>query len=120
MTLNEPGLVLKYATVSHKPPFIRALVATSPVCETFTQQREGKELSKEEKQRLRKEKKQQKKCKEKKDDKAAGDGENNKKPVSSPPSAQQPPAQPRTEKGAYCGQHHWADSFKYATLGTNG
>lgn len=118
MALNEPGLVLKYATVSYKPAIIRALVAASPVCATFTQQREGKELTKEEKQRLRKEKKQQKKCKEKKEDKAAGDDGNNKKPVISPPSAQQPPAQPRTEKGAYCGQHHWADSFKCATFCT--
>lgn len=59
---------------------------------------EGKELTKEEKQRLRKEKKQQKKNKEKKDDKASQESEKKKKkeekPVSSAAPASQPPTQP--------------------------
>ncbi|XP_070781947.1 translation initiation factor eIF2B subunit delta isoform X1 [Enoplosus armatus] len=56
---------------------------------------EGKELTKEEKQRLRKEKKQHKKSKEKKDDKASQESEKEKKPVT---SASQPPTQPMTQK----------------------
>ncbi|KAL7387801.1 hypothetical protein ABVT39_001523 [Epinephelus coioides] len=59
---------------------------------------EGRELTKEEKQRLRKEKKQQKKNKEKKDDKAPQESEKKKKkeekPVSPAASAPQPPTQP--------------------------
>ncbi|XP_042360037.1 translation initiation factor eIF-2B subunit delta [Plectropomus leopardus] len=58
---------------------------------------EGRELTKEEKQRLRKEKKQQKKNKEKKDDKASHESEKKKKeekPVSSAAPASQPPTQP--------------------------
>lgn len=59
---------------------------------------EGRELTKEEKQRLRKEKKQQKKNKEKKDDKAPQEGEKKKKkeekPVSPAAPAPQPPTQP--------------------------
>ncbi|KAI3364334.1 hypothetical protein L3Q82_011140 [Scortum barcoo] len=58
-----------------------------------SEQSEGKELTKEEKQRLRKEKKQQKKSKEKKDDKASQEGEKEKTPASS-----QPPTQPPTQK----------------------
>ncbi|KAM7367973.1 hypothetical protein PAMP_014231 [Pampus punctatissimus] len=54
---------------------------------------EGKELTKEEKQRLRKEKKHQKKNKEKKDDKASKESEKEKKPVSSAAPASQPPTQ---------------------------
>ncbi|XP_008288555.1 translation initiation factor eIF2B subunit delta isoform X2 [Stegastes partitus] len=59
---------------------------------------EGKELTKEEKQRLRKEKKQQKKGKEKKDDKASQESEKEKKPVSPAAPASQPPAQSTTQK----------------------
>ncbi|XP_019121585.1 translation initiation factor eIF2B subunit delta isoform X2 [Larimichthys crocea] len=60
---------------------------------------DGRELTKEEKQRLRKEKKQQKKGKEKKDDKASQDGEKReKKPVSSASPAPQPATQPPTQK----------------------
>lgn len=65
------------------------------------QQAEGKELTKEEKQRLRKEKKQQKKNKEKKDDKASQQSEKEKKPVSSPAPASQPPTQVTAQKGAH-------------------
>ncbi|XP_034755921.1 translation initiation factor eIF-2B subunit delta isoform X2 [Etheostoma cragini] len=64
---------------------------------------EGKELTKEEKQRLRKEKKQQKKNKEKKDEKASQESEKKKKnreekPVSAAAPASQPPTQPSTQK----------------------
>ncbi|KAM8725825.1 translation initiation factor eIF2B subunit delta [Acanthopagrus schlegelii] len=59
---------------------------------------EGKELTKEEKQRLRKEKKQQKKSKEKKDDKASRDSEKEKKSVSAASPAPQPPTQPPAQK----------------------
>ncbi|XP_040920593.1 translation initiation factor eIF-2B subunit delta isoform X3 [Toxotes jaculatrix] len=63
---------------------------------------EGKELTKEEKQRLRKEKKQQKKNKEKKDeDKAPQESKKEKKPITSAAPASQPPTQPTTQKGAY-------------------
>ncbi|KAM3860945.1 translation initiation factor eIF2B subunit delta [Diretmus argenteus] len=58
---------------------------------------EGKELTKEEKQRLRKEKKHQKKNKEKRDDKASSESEKEKKPVSSS-SASQPATQLPTQK----------------------
>ncbi|CAG5928096.1 unnamed protein product [Menidia menidia] len=58
---------------------------------------EGKEMTKEEKQRLRKEKKQQKKNKEKRDDKAAQESEKDKKPVSSAAVASPPPAQSTTQ-----------------------
>lgn len=57
---------------------------------------EGRELTKEEKQRLRKEKKQQKKNKEKKDDNASQESEKEKKSSSS--SAPPPPTQPATQK----------------------
>ncbi|XP_029903613.1 translation initiation factor eIF2B subunit delta isoform X1 [Myripristis murdjan] len=60
---------------------------------------EGKELTKEEKQRLRKEKKQQKKNKEKKDEKAPLESEKEKKPASSSP-ASQATAQPPTQKAS--------------------
>lgn len=70
----------------------------------MTYQNEGRELTKEEKQRLRKEKKQQKKNKEKKDEKASHEGEKKKKkeekPVSSAAPASQSPTQPPTQKGA--------------------
>ncbi|CAL8316219.1 unnamed protein product [Merluccius merluccius] len=56
---------------------------------------EGKELSKEEKQRLRKEKKHQKKNKEKRDEKAALESEREKKP-----SGHSPSSQPATHKGS--------------------
>ncbi|XP_047430515.1 translation initiation factor eIF-2B subunit delta isoform X2 [Mugil cephalus] len=60
---------------------------------------EGKELTKEEKQRLRKEKKQQKKQKEKKDDKTPQESEKEKKPTSRPAApASQPPTQSTTQK----------------------
>ncbi|TDH00369.1 hypothetical protein EPR50_G00187700, partial [Perca flavescens] len=64
---------------------------------------EGKELTKEEKQRLRKEKKQQKKNKERKDEKASQESEKKKKnkeekPVSAAAPASQPPTQPSTQK----------------------
>ncbi|KAM4521638.1 translation initiation factor eIF2B subunit delta isoform 2-T2 [Odontesthes bonariensis] len=59
---------------------------------------DGKELTKEEKQRLRKEKKQQKKNKEKRDDKASQDSEKEKKPVSSAAAAPQPQVQSATQK----------------------
>ncbi|XP_035534529.1 translation initiation factor eIF-2B subunit delta isoform X2 [Morone saxatilis] len=59
---------------------------------------EGKELTKEEKQRLRKEKKQQKKSKEKKDEKASQESEKEKKAVSAASPASQPPTQPITQK----------------------
>uniref|UniRef100_A0A3B4FGB2 Translation initiation factor eIF2B subunit delta n=1 Tax=Pundamilia nyererei TaxID=303518 RepID=A0A3B4FGB2_9CICH len=59
---------------------------------------EGKDLTKEEKQRLRKEKKQQKKIKEKKDDKASQENEKEKKPVTSAAPASQPPTQPTVQK----------------------
>ena len=67
----------------------------------MTQQSEGKELTKEEKQRLRKEKKQQKKNKEKRDDKASQESEKEKKPVSSAAAAPQPPVQSATKNGAF-------------------
>ncbi|XP_023258774.1 translation initiation factor eIF-2B subunit delta [Seriola lalandi dorsalis] len=54
---------------------------------------EGKEMTKEEKQRLRKEKKQHKKNKEKKDDKASQESEKEKKSLSSAAPASQPPTQ---------------------------
>lgn len=60
---------------------------------------EGRELTKEEKQRLRKEKKQQKKNKEKKDDKATQESEK-EKPTSSSPAASQPPSQPPSQKAS--------------------
>ncbi|KAF7669173.1 hypothetical protein LDENG_00240900 [Lucifuga dentata] len=59
---------------------------------------EGKELTKEEKQRLRKEKKQQKKNKEKKDDKASQESKKEKKSASSTPPDSQPATQPPTQK----------------------
>uniref|UniRef100_I3KDS4 Translation initiation factor eIF2B subunit delta n=1 Tax=Oreochromis niloticus TaxID=8128 RepID=I3KDS4_ORENI len=59
---------------------------------------EGKDLTKEEKQRLRKEKKQQKKSKEKKDDKASQENEKEKKPVTSAAPASQPPTKPTMQK----------------------
>ncbi|XP_060947202.1 translation initiation factor eIF-2B subunit delta [Limanda limanda] len=55
----------------------------------------GKELTKEEKQRLRKEKKQQRKNMEKNDDK---ESEKEKKSVTAAASASQPPTQPTTHK----------------------
>lgn len=61
------------------------------------EQNEGKELSKEEKQRLRKEKKQQKKSKEKKDEK-----EKEKEKKSGGSTATAPQAQPSTQKGTHC------------------
>lgn len=72
----------------------------TPVLDVCTQQQEGKELTKEEKQRLRKEKKQQKKSKEKKDEKASRDSEKEKKSVSAASPAPQPPTQPPAQKGA--------------------
>uniref|UniRef100_A0A7N6BXR4 Translation initiation factor eIF2B subunit delta n=1 Tax=Anabas testudineus TaxID=64144 RepID=A0A7N6BXR4_ANATE len=60
---------------------------------------EGKELTKEEKQRLRKEKKHQKKNKEKKDEKASQESEKEKKPVSSAATSQSP-TQPTTQKAS--------------------
>lgn len=65
----------------------------------FVIQKEGKELTKEEKQRLRKEKKQQKKGKEKKDDKTSQEVEKEKKSSGSFPPAPQPSAQATTQKG---------------------
>ncbi|XP_067337630.1 translation initiation factor eIF-2B subunit delta isoform X1 [Channa argus] len=59
---------------------------------------DGKELTKEEKQRLRKEKKQQKKNKEKKDEKASQESEKVKKPASSAALVSQPATQPLTQK----------------------
>ncbi|XP_028997351.2 translation initiation factor eIF-2B subunit delta isoform X2 [Betta splendens] len=59
---------------------------------------EGKDLSKEEKQRLRKEKKHQKKSKEKKDEKAPQESEKEKKPVSSAAPAPQSTTQHTTHK----------------------
>ncbi|XP_034554864.1 translation initiation factor eIF-2B subunit delta [Notolabrus celidotus] len=59
---------------------------------------EGKELTKEEKQRLRKEKKNQKKNKEKKEEKASQEGGKEKKHVSSESPASQPTTQPPTQK----------------------
>ncbi|XP_071335224.1 translation initiation factor eIF2B subunit delta isoform X1 [Trachinotus anak] len=59
---------------------------------------EGKELTKEEKQRLRKEKKHQKKNKEKKDEKASKESEKEKKSLSSAAPASQPPTQPTSQK----------------------
>ncbi|CAB1456150.1 unnamed protein product [Pleuronectes platessa] len=56
---------------------------------------DGKELTKEEKQRLRKEKKQQRKSKEKNDDK---ESEKEKKSVPTAAPASQPPTQPTTHK----------------------
>lgn len=60
---------------------------------------EGKELTKEEKQRLRKEKKQQKKNKEKKDDNATQESGKEKKGVNSAASAPQPSTQSTAQKG---------------------
>lgn len=62
-------------------------------------QNEGKELTKEEKQRLRKEKKQQKKSKEKKDDKAIQESGKETKGDSSAVSAPQPSTQSTAQKG---------------------
>ncbi|XP_054876048.1 translation initiation factor eIF-2B subunit delta isoform X2 [Poeciliopsis prolifica] len=59
---------------------------------------EGKELTKEEKQRLRKEKKQQKKSKEKKDDKALQESVKETKGDSSAASAPQPSTQSTAQK----------------------
>ncbi|XP_047243119.1 translation initiation factor eIF-2B subunit delta isoform X3 [Girardinichthys multiradiatus] len=59
---------------------------------------EGKDLTKEEKQRLRKEKKQQKKNKEKKDEKALQDSGKENKGVSSAASAPQPLTQSTAQK----------------------
>ncbi|XP_041660518.1 translation initiation factor eIF-2B subunit delta isoform X2 [Cheilinus undulatus] len=59
---------------------------------------EGKELTKEEKQRLRKEKKQQKKSKEKKEDKSSQEGGKEKKNVTSDPPSTQPTSQPTPQK----------------------
>ncbi|XP_014871370.1 translation initiation factor eIF2B subunit delta isoform X1 [Poecilia latipinna] len=59
---------------------------------------EGKELTKEEKQRLRKEKKQQKKSKEKKDDKAIQESGKETRGDSSPASAPQPSTQSTAQK----------------------
>ncbi|XP_028253585.1 translation initiation factor eIF2B subunit delta isoform X2 [Parambassis ranga] len=59
---------------------------------------EGKELTKEEKQRLRKEKKQQKKTKERKDDKASQESEKEKKPLTSAAPVSQPPTQTAIQK----------------------
>ncbi|XP_050927858.1 LOW QUALITY PROTEIN: translation initiation factor eIF-2B subunit delta [Lates calcarifer] len=59
---------------------------------------EGKDLTKEEKQRLRKEKKQQKKNKEKKDDKASQESEKEKKSATSAAPASQPPTQLPAQK----------------------
>uniref|UniRef100_A0A8C6S4M9 Translation initiation factor eIF2B subunit delta n=1 Tax=Neogobius melanostomus TaxID=47308 RepID=A0A8C6S4M9_9GOBI len=59
-----------------------------------------RELTKEEKQRLRKEKKQQKKNKEKKEDKAPQDNVK-EKPATSPATAPQPPTQTPQQKGYY-------------------
>lgn len=86
-------------------------------------QTEGKELTKEEKQRLRKEKKQQKKNKEKNDEKTSHEGEkkkNKKKKEEQPAgSASQPPAQP-SPKGAYCSLGRrwllWLHAWKRVTL----
>lgn len=75
---------------------VRVFLTPLPV----TWQSEGKDLTKEEKQRLRKEKKQQKKIKEKKDDKASQENEKEKKPVTSAAPASQPPTQPTVQKGA--------------------
>lgn len=78
------------------------MFSLTPVLDACTQQQEGKELTKEEKQRLRKEKKQQKKSKEKKDDKASRDSEKEKKLVGAASPAPQTPTQPPAQKGAYC------------------
>lgn len=64
----------------------------------LVRQTEGKELTKEEKQRLRKEKKQQKKNKEKKDDK---ESEKEKDTSNTPMTVSQPPAPVTAQKGAY-------------------
>ncbi|XP_072298145.1 translation initiation factor eIF2B subunit delta isoform X2 [Eucyclogobius newberryi] len=58
---------------------------------------DGRELTKEEKQRLRKEKKQQRKGKEKKDDKAPQDSVK-EKPVPSPAATPAPPTQAPSQK----------------------
>lgn len=63
-------------------------------------QKDGKELTKEEKQRLRKEKKQQKKGKEKKDDKAPQDSQKERSAAGSAVPAPPPPTQPAAQKGA--------------------
>nr|XP_020472982.1 translation initiation factor eIF-2B subunit delta isoform X2 [Monopterus albus] len=59
---------------------------------------ESKELTKEEKQRLRKEKKQQKKNKEKKDDKTSQENQKEKNLFNSAAPTSQPPTQPVTQK----------------------
>uniref|UniRef100_A0A8D3AJB6 Translation initiation factor eIF2B subunit delta n=1 Tax=Scophthalmus maximus TaxID=52904 RepID=A0A8D3AJB6_SCOMX len=59
---------------------------------------EGKEMTKEEKQRLRKEKKQQKKSKEKKDDAASQESEKGKKSDGKSSPASQPLPKPTTQK----------------------
>lgn len=84
------------------------------MCLIFDLQKEGKELTKEEKQRLRKEKKQQKKSKEKKDEKASQDGEKEKKAVSTAAPAPPPPTQPAAQKGAYEG---WRNHTRQAGSG---
>lgn len=77
------------------------LCSVPPFPNVVDQQAEGKELTKEEKQRLRKEKKQQKKNKEKKDDKASQESGKEKKPVSSAAPASQPPTPVTAQKGAH-------------------
>ncbi|XP_060908141.1 translation initiation factor eIF-2B subunit delta isoform X1 [Labrus mixtus] len=59
---------------------------------------EGREMTKEEKQRMRKEKKQQKKSKEKKDDKGSQEGGKEKKQSSSDPPSAQPTTHNNTQK----------------------
>lgn len=98
MTFNEPRLVCSWLFVSCKATYVR-LVWDVFHSDMFPQQSEGKELTKEEKQRLRKEKKQQKKSKEKKDEKASQESEKEKKPAGSASPASQPPTQPATQKG---------------------
>lgn len=72
-----------------------------PLFDIVARQSEGKDLTKEEKQRLRKEKKQQKKNKEKKDDKASQESEKEKKSATSAAPASQPPTQLPAQKGMY-------------------
>lgn len=98
-----------FSTFSHKAifyvvkylAFVLCFVLPPSLLDVDNQQAEGKELTKEEKQRLRKEKKQQKKNKEKKDDKASQQSEKEKKPVSSAAPASQPPTQVTAQKGAH-------------------
>ncbi|XP_039637974.1 translation initiation factor eIF-2B subunit delta isoform X1 [Perca fluviatilis] len=78
-------------------------VTDEPKDDVHRAKSEGKELTKEEKQRLRKEKKQQKKNKERKDEKASQESEKKKKnkeekPVSAAAPGSQPPTQPSTQK----------------------